>query len=91
MAHLPGPVFDVTGANALGMMLFDSDDGIDVIWSVLSQRSVWLEPRHPGTMPKERKDLVLYPSWRDQKGARRGKSVLNGINLDAYFGSYWQQ
>jgi len=83
-----GPVFDAfhAGANALGHTCVDnSDDGIDVIWSVLwngrmvGNRAIW-----------ERNVLQSKPTIvLEVGGIKRGttwKVGLNGINRDAYFG-----
>jgi hypothetical protein len=83
-----GPVFDAfhTGANALGHdVVVDSDDGIDVIWSVLfngrmaGNRAIWER-----NIQKSKPTIVL-----EVGGISRGttwKVGLNGINRDAYFG-----
>ena len=83
-----GPVFDAfhTGANALGHTCVDnSDDGIDVIWSVLwngrmaGNRTIWER-----NVSQSKPTIVL-----EVGGIKRGttwKVGLNGINRDAYFG-----
>ena len=83
-----GPVFDAfyAGANALGHdVVVDSDDGIDVIWSVLfhgrmgGNRAIWER-----NVAQSKPTIVL-----EVGGIRRGstwKVGLNGINRDAYFG-----
>ena len=82
------PVFDAfhAGANALGNdVVFDGNDGIDVIWSVLfngrmgGNRAIW-----ETNQKQERPTIVL-----EVGGIKRGdtwKVGLNGINRDAYFG-----
>lgn len=84
-----GPVFDAfhSGANALGHdVVVDSDDGIDVIWSVLfhgrmgGNRAIWERN------VKESKPTIVL----EVGGIRRGstwKVGLNGINRDAFFGN----
>ena len=84
-----GPVFDAfhAGANALGHdVVVDSDDGIDVIWSVLfhgrmgGNRAIWERN------VKESKPTIVL----EVGGIRRGstwKVGLNGINRDAFFGN----
>ena len=83
-----GPVFDAfhAGANALGHdVVVDSDDGIDVIWSVLwngrmaGNRAIWER-----NVQQSKPTIVL-----EVGGIKRGttwKVGLNGINRDAYFG-----
>src|SRR6056300_2084640 len=83
------PVFDAfhAGANALGHdVVVDSDDGIDVIWSVLwnghmgGNRAIWER-----NVSQSKPTIVL-----EVGGIRRGstwKVGLNGINRDAYFGN----
>ena len=82
------PVFDAfhAGANALGHdVVVDSDDGIDVIWSVLwngrmaGNRAIWER-----NVQQSKPTIVL-----EVGGIQRGttwKVGLNGINRDAYFG-----
>jgi len=82
------PVFDAfhTGANALGHdVVCDSDDGVDVIWSVLwngrmgGNRAIWER-----NVSQSKPTIVL-----EVGGITRGstwKVGLNGINRDAYFG-----
>ena len=82
------PVFDAfhTGANALGHdVVVDSNDGIDVIWSVLfngrmaGNQAIW------ETCQKEERPCIVL----EVGGIKRGttwKVALNGINRDAYFG-----
>jgi len=82
------PVFDAfhAGANALGHdIVCDSDDGIDVIWSVLfhgrmgGNRTIWER-----NVQQSKPTIVL-----EVGGIKRGstwKVGLNGINRDAYFG-----
>ena len=83
-----GPVFDAfhSGANALGHdVVVDSDDGIDVIWSVLfngrmaGNRAIWER-----NVQQSKPTIVL-----EVGGIKRGKTwkvAINGINRDAYFG-----
>ena len=83
-----GPVFDAfhAGANALGHTCVDnSDDGIDVIWSVLwngrmaGNQAIWER-----NLSQSKPTIVL-----EVGGIKRGttwKVGLNGINRDAYFG-----
>ena len=83
-----GPVFDAfhAGANALGHdVVVDSNDGIDVIWSVLfngrmaGNRAIWER-----NVEESKPTIVL-----EVGGISRGttwKVGLNGINRDAYFG-----
>jgi hypothetical protein len=83
------PVFDAfhAGANALGHdVVSDSDDGIDVIWSVLfhgrmgGNRAIWER-----NVSQSKPTIVL-----EVGGIKRGttwKVGLNGINRDAYFGN----
>ena len=83
-----GPVFDAfhAGANALGHdVVVDSDDGIDVIWSVLfngrmaGNQAIW------ETCQREERPCIVL----EVGGIKRGttwKVALNGINRDAYFG-----
>jgi len=83
-----GPVFDAfhAGANALGHdVVVDSDDGIDVIWSVLwngrmaGNQTIWER-----NISQSKPTIVL-----EVGGIKRGttwKVGLNGINRDAYFG-----
>ena len=83
-----GPVFDAfhTGANALGHdVVVDSDDGIDVIWSILfhgrmgGNRAIWER-----NISQSKPTIVL-----EVGGITRGstwKVGLNGINRLAYFG-----
>ena len=82
------PVFDAfhAGANALGHdIVCDSDDGIDVIWSVLfhgrmgGNRTIWER-----NVSQSKPTIVL-----EVGGIKRGstwKVGLNGINRDAFFG-----
>ena len=82
------PVFDAfhTGANALGHdVVVDSNDGIDVIWSVLfngrmaGNQAIW------ETCQREERPCIVL----EVGGIKRGttwKVALNGINRDAYFG-----
>jgi hypothetical protein len=83
------PIFEAfrNGAHALGYTCSDnvSDDGIDVIWSVLfhgrmgGNMAIWERARAKG------KPVVVL----EVGGIRRGttwKVGLNGINRDAYFG-----
>ena len=83
-----GPVFDAfhAGANALGHdVVVDSNDGIDVIWSVLfngrmaGNQAIW------ETCQREERPCIVL----EVGGIKRGttwKVALNGINRDAYFG-----
>lgn len=83
------PVFDAfhSGAHALGHdVVCDSDDGIDVIWSVLfygrmaGNRAIWER-----NIQQQKPTIVL-----EVGGINRGttwKVGLNGINRDAYFGN----
>jgi len=85
-----GPVFDAfhSGANALGHdVVVDSDDGIDVIWSVLfngrmaGNRAIWER-----NIQKSKPTIVL-----EVGGISRGttwKVGLNGINRDAYLATW---
>ena len=87
-AQNSSPVFDAfhAGANALGHdVVFNSDDGIDVIWSVLfngrmaGNRAIWernVEQSKP-TIVLEVGGIIRGTTW---------KVALNGINRDAYFG-----
>jgi len=82
------PVFDAfrNGALALGHdVVTNSNDGIDVIWSVLfngrmgPNRTIWERCQ------KENRACIVL----EVGGIRRGstwKVALNGINRDAYFG-----
>jgi hypothetical protein len=82
------PVFDAfrNGALALGHdVVTNSNDGIDVIWSVLfngrmgPNRAIWERCQ------KENRACIVL----EVGGIRRGstwKVALNGINRDAYFG-----
>lgn len=83
-----GPVFDAfhAGANALGhTCVNNSDDGIDVIWSVLfygrmgGNRAIWER-----NISQSKPTIVL-----EVGGIKRGstwKVGINGINRLAYFG-----
>jgi hypothetical protein len=87
-AQNSSPVFDAfhAGANALGHdVVVNSNDGIDVIWSVLfngrmgGNRAIWERCQREG-----RPCIVL-----EVGGIKRGTTWrvgLNGINRDAYFG-----
>ena len=88
-AQNSSPVFDAfhTGANALGHdVVSNSNDGIDVIWSVLfngrmaGNRAIWernVEQSKP-TIVLEVGGIIRGTTW---------KVALNGINRDAYFGN----
>lgn len=83
-----GPVFDAfrAGAHALGHeCVDDSDDGIDVIWSVLfhgrmgGNKQIWEDNQ------RHNKPCIVL----EVGGIKRGetwKVGVNGINRDAYFG-----
>lgn len=82
------PVFDAfhAGANALGHdVVVDSDDGIDVIWSVLwngrmaGNQAIW------GRNVQQSKPTIVLEVGGIQRGTT-WKVGLNGINRDAYFG-----
>jgi len=82
------PVFDAfsEGAKSLGHEVgYNTDHGIDVIWSVLfngrmtANRSIWQQNQ------KQKKPTIVL----EVGGINRGttwKVGLNGINRDAYFG-----
>jgi len=82
------PVFDAfsEGAKSLGHEVgYNTDHGIDVIWSVLfngrmtANRSIWQQNQ------KQKKPTIVL----EVGGIKRGttwKVGLNGINRDAYFG-----
>jgi len=82
------PVFDAfsEGAKSLGHEVgYNTDHGIDVIWSILfngrmaGNRSIWQQNQ------KQKKPTIVL----EVGGIKRGttwKVGLNGINRDAYFG-----
>ena len=82
------PVFDAfsKGAKSLGYEVdYNTDHGIDVIWSILfngrmaGNRSIWQQNQ------KQKKPTIVL----EVGGIKRGttwKVGLNGINRDAYFG-----